>query len=274
MKYALLPLALLALASCNERAADATDATEASYPLPDRNIEPVESPATTLDNTLDAVNSYGGDLTALPLSTAISTIDTWIDGLAPDEIDKYNADPGSPDPSDKTMAVTANLRELRDALSEDDVNGPLAGMLLVTLAEDSRRAAGSSAGVNALANALATGGEKLLGKTVTGNSLLSQTIEAVAGKMGDITTLPASAAVSNVDGWISELSGMNGTNDLVEDLRSLRSELTASSIDGEKVSDLLFELAEDTSDVANGNKGVKTIAYALEAGAWRLKGKS
>ena len=275
MKYALLPLALLALAACNDRAADGpTETTEASYPLPDRNIEPVEGPATALGNTLDAVNSYGGDLTALPLSAAVSTIDTWIDGLAPDGIDKYNADPGNPDPSDKTTAVTANLRELREALSEDDVNGPLAGVLLLTLAEDSRRAAPGSTGVDALANALAAAGEKLLGETVTGTSLPSQTLRAVAGKMGDITTLPAGAAVANVDAWIGELGGVDGTDDLVRGLRDLRSELTASSIDGEKVSGILFGLAEETSDLAGGNEAVETIAYALEAGGWRLKGKS
>ena len=278
MKYALLPLALpalLVLASCNERAADGpTAADEASFPLPDRNIEPLESPATTLDNTLEAIDRHGGDLTALPLSAAISTIDTWIDGLAPDEIDKYNARPGNPEPDDETRAVTANLRELRDALSEDDVNGPLTGVLLLTLAEDSRRAAGSSPGVDALAGALASAGERLVGKTVTGNSLLSQTLSAVAGKMGDITTLPTGAAVANVDGWIAELGDVDGAGDLIGDLRSLRSELTAPSIDGGKVSGLLLELAEDTADLAGGNKGVETIAYALEAGGWRLKSKS
>ena len=281
MKYALLPLAalslaLLAMMSCNERDVDGpTAVTEASFPLPNRDIEPVAGPDATLDNTLAAVASYGGDVTSLPLSAAVSTIDAWLDGLGPDFIDKYNEDPGAPEPTAAgTEAVTANLRELRDALTEDDVNGPLAGVLLLTLAEDARRAAPDNAGVSALATALASGGEKLVGQTVTGNSLLSRTLSAVAGKMGDITTLPASAAVANVDGWIGKLSGMDDADDLVEDLRALKSALAAPSIDGAKVSGLLFELAEETGDLADGNKGVEPIAYALEAGAWRLKGKS
>lgn len=281
MKSYLLPLALAAVtfAACNDGAADRTtdaDVNEASFPLPNRDIEPRESPTTTLDNTLEAFKAYGGDVTALPISAAVGNIDTWLNMIGPDEIDKNKRAPGNyaDDVDGATMAVTGNLRELRDALSADEVNGQLTGVLLLTLAEDARRAAPNSTGISALASALKAGGEKLVSHTVTGDSPLSQTLGAVAGKMGDITTLPANAATQNVNLWIGRLSGMRGADGIVKDLRSLKTELSAPSIDGEKVSKLLFELSEGTSDMADGNMSLETLAYALEAGGWRLQGKS
>lgn len=258
MKYLLLPLGLLALGSCNDQMADRNTTTTEEPTLAPAEREPgvVTSPTQTLDATNAAIKSAGGDITALPVSAAASNIDTWMSQL------------GDVDGADK---VTANLKELKKALMASDVNGQLAGMLLITLAEDTRQVAGSGMSIGMLTSALKAGGEKLTSATITGNSLLSQTLMAVKGVMGDITTLPATAAVGNVDGWIEKLQGMDGTSEIVRDLNTLKTELQAPTIDGSKVSKLMFDMAEDTRAMGGGDKGVETLAYALEAGGWRLK---
>lgn len=102
---------------------------------------------------------------------------------------------------------------------------------------------------------------------------LQSTIDAVQSSGGDITALPAGAAVSNIDGWIGELRGMNGTDAIVNDLESLKTELTAGSIDGGRVSQLLSSLADQTRGLAGNTPGLSTLASALEAGAAKLGGK-
>ncbi len=66
---------------------------------------------------------------------------------------------------------------------------------------------------------------------------------------------------------------MDGTDGIVNNLQSLKSELTAGSIDGGKVSNLLSTLATQTREVGQGNAGLSTLASALEAGARKLAGK-
>ena len=256
-KLLLLPIGLLALASCNDKTASRTDTDQPTTLAPSERTDDMTSgPSQTLDATNAAVRSAGGDITALPLRAAGDNIETWLTQL------------NDVDGADK---VTANLRVLQKTLTSSDINGQLAGMLLITLAEDTRQVAGSSMGIGMLASALEAGGEKLTAATITGTSMLSETLMAVKGKMGDITTLPASAAVGNVDGWIGKLQDMDGAGEVVSDLQKLKTELQAPAIDGSKVSDLLFEMAEDTREMAPNDKSIQTLAYALEAGGWRLK---
>lgn len=214
---------------------------------------------TTLDATLAAVQGYNGDVTALPGRTALGNIDTWLVDLN----DVNGAE-----------AVTWNLRALRNTLAQPNINGQLAGMQLLSLAEDTRKVAGGNSNLTALANALKAGGEKLTGTAFTGNDLLPQTLGVLKSKAADITTLPASAAVGNIDSWINTLGGMNGTSAITNDLKTLKMELQKPSIDGMKVGNLLKSLATKTRSVGGDNMGLATLAYTLDAGAARLMGSS
>lgn len=103
--------------------------------------------------------------------------------------------------------------------------------------------------------------------------LLQSTVDAVQTNGGDITALPPSAAVSNIDSWIGELRGMDGTDGIIRDLESLKMELGMGNIDGSKVSNLLSSLASSTRQVGNGNPGLNALASALDAGANKLGGR-
>ena len=172
-KLLLLPIGLLALASCNDKTASRTDTDQPTTLAPSERTDDMTSgPSQTLDATNAAVRSAGGDITALPLRRRRQHR-LWLTQL------------NDVDGADK---VTANLRVLQKTLTSSDINGQLAGMLLITLAEDTRQVAGSSMGIGMLASALEAGGEKLTAATITGTSMLSETLMAVKGKMGDITT--------------------------------------------------------------------------------------
>ncbi|WP_116107238.1 hypothetical protein [Lewinella sp. IMCC34191] len=254
MRYLyLFLLATLAVAcdSSDTTTESTTDTTEESMEADD--------PAGTLQATNAAVESNGGDLTALPIDAAQSNIDTWMEQL--EDVDG----------ADK---VTGNLESLSEALGESPVNGQLAGMILVSLAEDTRQVAGSTPGISTLVSALQAGGEKLTSTAFQGESLLDKTLQAAKGKAADITTLPVSAATENIDGWLAELRGMDGADEIVSDLESLKQALSAPEIDGEDVSDLLFSLADATRSIGDDNPGLQTLAYLLEAGGWRLEGMS
>lgn len=102
---------------------------------------------------------------------------------------------------------------------------------------------------------------------------VTATIDAVKSVGGDITALPAEAAVGNINTWITKLSSMEGTEDIVGSLGNLKTELTSGKIDGGKVSGILSELAEQTRELGKGNPALGTIASALDAGAKKLAGK-
>ena len=104
------------------------------------------------------------------------------------------------------------------------------------------------------------------------NPMISSTVDAVRSAGGDLTALPAGAAVSNIDGWISKLGSMDGTDAIVGDLRSLKAELTSGDIDGGKVSGILSSLADQTRSMESKAPGLGAIASALQAGADKLGG--
>lgn len=258
MKYLSLLFCLAVFTACGDTPDSSVDDTATTMEDTDTTMDDGD-PAATLQATIDAVQSNGGDLTALPGDAAISNIDTWTDQL---------------EGVDGAEKVTSNLEALRETLGNSPINGQLAGMQLISLAEDTRQVAGSVPGISALVSALQAGGEKLTASAFAGSSLLDQTLQAAKSAAADITTLPATAAVQNIDGWIAELRGMDGADAIVSDLEALKQELSAPTIDGNKTSDLLFNLAESTRSVAGDNPGLATLAYLLESGAWRLEGMS
>ncbi|THH37903.1 hypothetical protein [Neolewinella litorea] len=255
MKYLSLFLFAAFLTACGDTSEATVDDT---VETPETTMEPSD-PAGTLQATVEAVQANGGDITALPGEAAVANIDTWTE-----QLEGVNG----------AEKVTSNLESLRETLSESPINGQLAGMQLISLAEDTRQVAGSTPGISALVAALQAGGEKLTASAFAGESLLDQTLQAGKSAAADITTLPANAAIGNVDGWIAELRGMDGTDEIVGDLEALKQELSAPTIDGAKTSDLLFSLAESTRSLADGSPGLATLAYLLESGAWRLQGIS
>ncbi len=253
MKYFTLFVFTLLLAAC----AGNNDATTTDPDAVDSSEMTDQDGTATVQSTVDAVQANGGDITALPTDAALANIDSWMDQL------EDNEDAGK---------VTGNLEELQDALGEQPINGPLVGMLLITLAEDTRQVAGTAPGVSTLVSALQSGGEKLTDGAFAGKSLLDQTLAAVRAKAVDITTLGVPTATKNIDSWITELRGMDGTDDMIGNLETLKTELGASEIDGERVSEIMFSLAEETRELAGDNKNLAILAYALEAGGWRLEG--
>ncbi len=101
---------------------------------------------------------------------------------------------------------------------------------------------------------------------------INETVDAVNNVGGDITALPASAAVSVIDSWSAKLASMPGTEGMVADLNSLKMELTAANIDGEKVGALLSKLGNETAAMAPDNQALSGLASALNAGGAKLSG--
>lgn len=141
-----------------------------------------------------------------------------------------------------------------------------AGDAATDLTEAAGDAASSAAGA-------ATGAMESVKDAIKPSEEVTATIDAVKSAGGDITALPAEAAVGNIDTWIGKLSSMEGTEDIVASLGSLKTELTSGDIDGGKVSGILTELASKTRELGDGNMALGTIAGALEAGAKKLGGE-
>ena len=257
-----MALGLFLLGACNvETAERSTETTRVDADEPVTAVVVKYDDATInrqLDGTASAVRGMNNDITSLPGDAATKNIDTWIEQLEDRDV------------ADK---VTANLKKLRTELSQPNINGQLVGLLLTTLAADTKDVTGTNGNAGYIVQTLREGGNKLTSATIKGSDLLPQTLQAVAGNEADLTKLPGSAAVSNIDSWLNKLRGMNGTDAIVRDLEMLKMELGAASIDGSKVSGILFGLAEKVRGVGSGNDGLEALAYALEAGGWRLKGK-
>lgn len=107
--------------------------------------------------------------------------------------------------------------------------------------------------------------------TVTAQS----TVDA-AEQAGGVTSLPVAAALSNIDGWIARLDGNADAAPVVENLRTLRSQLTASPIDGAAVGRTLTTLGEQTTAVAAGAGGergaLERLGSALSQAGRNLTG--
>ena len=83
---------------------------------------------------------------------------------------------------------------------------------------------------------------------------LTATIDAV---QSGLTSLPADAALENIDGWREALNGSSNpiARDVASDLTMLRAELTQPTIDGDRVGRLLIDM------------GIKTQRLSIAADA-------
>lgn len=250
------------LSACNDAANTTTDETTTDENVtltPDRANAPAEDIEATLGSTVDALRGTNGDLTALAPRAAVSTIDAFSGQLSEME---------------GTEAVTTNLDRLRDELTSDKVNAPKTGMILLTLADESKRLIGvGNAGTNALINSLMTTGNRLMEGALSEDSMLGQTLKAIKDNNLSITSMSRDAATNNIDAWIAELEPLPGTTDITTELRGLKMELYRDEIDGSTIAGHLKNLAAQTEAVADGNVSLEALAYALKAGAWKLEGK-
>lgn len=87
---------------------------------------------------------------------------------------------------------------------------------------------------------------------------------------GGLTSLAPDAAVSNIDGWISKLEGNPDAAPIVENLRTLRTQLTATPIDGAAVGQTLTTLGEQTTSVAGGDAALEQLGSALSSAGQML----
>ena len=83
------------------------------------------------------------------------------------------------------------------------------------------------------------------------NSELDGTISALSG---GITKLNPATAVSNIQGWESQLeaAGKPELTSIAKDLGALRKELTSGSLDGAAIGKLLTKLGQQTTASAAG----------------------
>jgi hypothetical protein len=144
---ALLSLALF-LFACGETTPDTATAPVDDVPV-------VEAPPATpqtnplLQSTVDAVQTNGGDITALSPYTAVANIDNWIDELRNME---------------GTDGIVNDLEALKMELGMDNIDGGKVSNLLSSLASSTRQVGNGNPGLNALASALDAGASKLGGK--------------------------------------------------------------------------------------------------------------
>lgn len=101
-----------------------------------------------------------------------------------------------------------------------------------------------------------------------------ETVAAVE-EAGGLLKLTSDAAVSTIDKWIGTLQthpGVDDSDDLVDDLKTLKDLLLTTPIDGDKVSDVLRSLANETEDAAKdaNSEVVMTLSKALEAASETL----
>ena len=81
---------------------------------------------------------------------------------------------------------------------------------------------------------------------------------------GGILDLAPSAALDNINGWIAQLDGMDGADDVVEGLEELREALGDTPLDGDYIGEILSELGEETTEAAG------TVTGAQRDGLMRL----
>ena len=93
-----------------------------------------------------------------------------------------------------------------------------------------------------------------------------------AQSAGGLTAIAPSAAVSNIDGWIARLEGTPANAPIVANLRTLRSQLQAPTLDGMAIGRTLAELGEQTTAAAAGDASVRQLGQALSQAGQTLTG--
>lgn len=264
LRHAALLLLLLSLpTSCREAPAAAADDVEPGQDheqlLEAAHEAAEEDPTESLRITNASIASAGGDLTALPAHAAESILTTWIDQLAGEPRARY---------------LVEHLRGLRSTIGATEVDGRLAGLQLLALAEDVRELdGGATAGLAELVTALEAGADNLLtsDRSTAPQDLMGRTLAAARFHRMDLSALGPQAGIATIEEWIAELRGVSGGEAIVLQLEQLREELSAPTIDGGKVGTLLSELAEDTHGLRDENRALAALAFVLEAGGRRLR---
>lgn len=82
---------------------------------------------------------------------------------------------------------------------------------------------------------------------------------------GGLTSLAPDAAVANIDSWISTLEGNPDAAPVVENLRTLRTQLTTTPLDGAAIGQTLSTLGEQTTSVAGGDTALEQLGSALSS---------
>ena len=105
-------------------------------------------------------------------------------------------------------------------------------------------------------------------------TFLEQTLTVIRAAGGDPTAIDQDAAANNVNGWITQLSGVDGTEAVLADLALLKKEFILAEDDAElnrqNISAILSSLADNTRALSDRATGLSTLADALETGAERL----
>jgi len=102
-----------------------------------------------LESTVEAVQSAGGDLTALPVTAAAHNINGWINKLA----DVDGAD-----------GITDGLAKLKEELLRESVDGGSVSAILSELSTETRAMSDKVPALGTLANLLDAGAKKLADK--------------------------------------------------------------------------------------------------------------
>lgn len=78
--------------------------------------------------------------------------------------------------------------------------------------------------------------------------------ETISALQGDLTAIPADAAIANIEGWQAELEGSDDVivQGIAANLGELSDALQADTIDGAAVGGLLTSLGTDTVSAAEG----------------------
>ena len=105
------------------------------------------------------------------------------------------------------------------------------------------------------------------------DSLTTQTIDAVPEQ--GITAMEPSAALSNIDSWISTLDGASFDNapQVRSGLTTLKQQLQASPRDGAAIGQTLMSLGSMTTQAAGGDAALSTLGATLTRGGRALSGQ-
>jgi hypothetical protein len=99
--------------------------------------------------------------------------------------------------------------------------------------------------------------------------LFEETLDLFEGQ-GD-QKLSAQQGAALVDGWLTALNGVTNAGTIVTWLQELRSQLVNNHPDPDRVEEILFTLAEQTSQIAQGSNVQEEMAGKLESVATALR---
>lgn len=127
---------------------DDADMDDVETTMPE--TEPMASqPSPQLQNTVQAVQGAGGDITALDPGAAVGNIDGWINELRG---------------MDGADGIVNDLESLKGELQGGNIDGGRVSNLLSSLADQTRGMSDRAPGLSSLASALQAGADKLAGK--------------------------------------------------------------------------------------------------------------